>query len=381
MTKIGMKLCILCGRASRETIFYAPSLTTSFTVAKDLHSRYCLLPKSTGREVSSVHLREKPTLDPDSGEITKITGTISFKGSSQRHAFTLRTENRICPHCLQENKITQLPPYAGMANAFLLGIAGLPGTGKSVLLNAAFTGQSISSIRSALHGCRLETGLSAEDTTIDATQLAENNPLRLLKTVRVVTPQGKLAALLYLKDSPGELFDPKNFGSDAWERHFAPFAQCDAMLYAMDHRLIQAQGMVPDSKLGDPEPFLQKLPRHIPTAVVLTKADKLSDSLPLRTRDGRQILLNRASPIFQATPPRGEAIAQRMALDQQLILELVPSLTVSPLPHNDLVGYFTLSSGLDRSDGSFDYEPGYNQHLPLLFLLNALGLGSLIGKE
>ena len=70
-----------------------------------------------------------------------------------------------------------------------------------------------------------------------------------------------------------------------------------------------------------------------------------------------------------------------MALDQQLILDLVPSLTVSPLPHNDLVGYFTLSSGLDRSDGAFDYEPGYNQHLPLLFLLNALGLGSLIGKE
>lgn len=380
MIQIGTKLCLRCGRTSRETVFYSAHLSTRFTVAKDLRGRYCLRPESPDLEISQAQLTAPPTLDPDSGEITQIAGSITFKTDKTPHTFTLRHWNRICPHCLQSNTITQLPPYAGMANTFLIGIAGLPGTGKSVLLNAAFTGKSVMPLQKALSGCRLETGLSPVDISIGATQLEGSNPLQLLKVVRVIDPRGKLTALLYLKDSPGELFDPENFGSDAWERHFAPFSQCDAILYAMDHRLILAQGLTPDSQLGDPDPFLQQLPRHVPTAVVLTKVDKLAQKLPLRTRDGAQILLNAASPVFRATPPQGEAIAQRMALDRQLILDLVPSLSLSPLPHNDLVGYFTLSSGQDREDGSFDYDLGYNQHIPLLFLLNALGLGTFVGR-
>lgn len=90
MTRIGKKLCILCGRESRETVFYSSNLTTSFFVEKSLSGRCCLRAKSTGQEVASVQLSEKPALDRDSGEIVKITGRIFFKGSNAPRQFTLR---------------------------------------------------------------------------------------------------------------------------------------------------------------------------------------------------------------------------------------------------------------------------------------------------
>lgn len=250
-----------------------------------------------------------------------------------------------------------------------------------MLLRSAFTGKSILAIRQALGTFRLETSLSEEYGLPEATQLAQSDPLHLLKVLRVVNPQGKLAALIYLKDSPGELFDPERFGSDAWERHFAPFAHADAMLYVSDHRAIQAAGASSQQEAGDPHPFLQELPHNIPTAIVLTKADKLAEHLPLYSQDGNRLLLNRASPIFHGTSPRLEAVSQRMVLDRQLLMEMIPYLSLSPLAHSEQTACFTLSSGVDEPHGQFDYGAGYNQALPFMFLLNALGLGSFLDKE
>lgn len=381
MTPIGKTRCLLCGKISEETVFYSSPLSTSITVGRSLTGRYRLFAKSDGREVTAVWLNERPEVHPDSGQITKVVGALRFRDDEQPHPFLLRARNRVCPHCLEQGTVVQLPPGAGMAPTFLIGVAGLPGTGKSVLLRSAFTGKSIMAIRQALGSFRLEAGMSGEYEVPEATQLAQSDPLRLLKVLQVVTPQGKLAALIYLKDSPGELFDPEQFGTASWERHFAPFAHADAMLYVMDHRAVQAAGAPPQKEAGDPHPFLQELPRSLPTAVVLTKVDKLAGHLPLRSRDGRHLLLNRASPIFQGTSPQLEAVSQRMVLDRQLLLELVPYLSLSPLAHSEQAGYFTLSSGVDGAKGTFDYAAGYNQFLPFLFLLNAMGLGAFVGKE
>ncbi len=381
MTPIGKTRCLLCGKISGETVFYSSPLSASITVGRSRTGRYRLFAKCDDREVSSIRLSERPEVHKDSGQITKIAGSLCFRGDSQPHTFLLRSRNRVCPHCLAQGRITQLPPGAGMVPTFLIGVAGLPGTGKSILLRSAFTGKSVMAIRQALGSFRLETGLSSECEVPEATQLAQSDPLHLLKVLQVVDLQGKLTALIYLKDSPGELFAVKNFGSELWESHFAPFVHADAMLYVMDHHAVQAAGIVPSEEAGDPHPFLQELPRNIPTAVVLTKVDKLAAQLPLRSRDGQRLLLNRASPIFQKTSPRLEAVSQRMALDRQLLLELVPYLSLSPLTHSEQAGFFTLSSGVDGANGTFDYAAGYNQFLPFLFLLNALGLGSFVEKE
>ncbi|HIY05681.1 MAG TPA: GTPase domain-containing protein [Candidatus Evtepia faecigallinarum] len=381
MTPIGKTRCLLCGKVSGETVFYASPLSASIAVGRSRTGRYRLFAKSDGREVAAAWLSERPEVHKDSGQITKIVGALRFRDDEHPHPFLLRSRNRVCPHCLERGTVTQLPPGAGLAPAFLIGVAGLPGTGKSVLLRSAFTGKSVMAIRQALGSFRLEAGMSSEYEVPEATQLAQSDPMHLLKVLRVVDPQGKLTALIYLKDSPGELFDPEKFGTESWEKHFAPFVHADAMLYVMDHHAVQAAGAPPPQQTGDPHPFLQELPRSIPTAVVLTKADKLADHLPLHSRDGQRLLLNRASPIFQKTSPQLEAVSQRMALDRQLLLELVPYLSLSPLAHSEQAGYFTLSSGVDGPKGSFDYAAGYNQFLPFLFLLNAMGLGCFAGKE
>lgn len=381
MTPIGKTRCLLCGKVSGETVFYSSPLSTSITVGRSRTGRYRLFAKCDDREVDRIWLSERPEVHKASGQITKIIGALRFRGDDQAHPFLLRSRNRVCPHCLERGTVTQLPPGAGLAPTFLIGVAGLPGTGKSVLLRSVFTGKSVMAIRQALGSFRLEAGMSSEFEVPEATQLSQSDPLHLLKVLRVVNPQGKLTALIYLKDSPGELFDPENFSTESWERHFAPFVSADAMLYVMDDHAVQAAGIVPPKGAGDPHPFLQELPRNIPTAVVLTKVDKLSGHLPLRSRDGRRVLLTRASPIFRETSPQLEAVSQRMALDRQLLLELVPYLCLSPLAHSEQAGYFTLSSGVDEANGAFDYGAGYNQFLPFLFLLNALGLGSFVEKE
>ena len=111
---------------------------------------------------------------------------------------------------------------------------------------------------------------------------------------------------------------------------------------------------------------------------MLTKTDQLVEYLPLRNSSG-DVLLNRASPIFHTI--RAQEIPQQMLLARHLLLQMLPSVAVSSLSSNELAGYFFVSSGRERKDKTFDYNVGYNQHLPFLFLLNALGLGSFLREE
>lgn len=377
MTNIGQTLCLVCGQSSYEQMFYYSALNVVITIARNWRHQYAIFASTSEGKTIFSQLHEKPVVDKDSGTILKLKLDLAVRGSNTRHAVTLHARNRICPHCLRKGRIIQLPPLAGQAPTFYIGLLGLPSVGKSVLLNAAFTGKVVSILNQSLHGCKLETGISQELLQIEATQLSAD-AMRLLKTVRVVTPTGKLAAVLHFKDSPGELFDPEKYGSKPFENHFETFSQCDALLYVADHRQVQAEGMPQGALSWDPDRFLQELPRNLPTAVVLTKTDQLTEHLPLRDRSG-DVLLNRASPVFR--PIREQEIPQQMLLARHLLLRILPSVSVSSLSSNELTGYFLVSSGSERKDKSFDYSVGYNQHLPFLFLLNALGLGSFFREE
>lgn len=377
MTNIGQTLCLVCGQISCEQVFYYSTLNVAITIAKNWRNQYAVFASTSDGKTLFVQLHEKPTIDKDTGTILKLKLELAVRGNSTPHSVTLHARNRICPHCLRKGHITQLSPLAGQAPTFYIGLLGLPSVGKSVLLNAAFTGKVVSILNQALHGCKLETGVSQESLQIDATQLSAD-AMGLLKTVRVVATNGKLVAVLHFKDSPGELFDPEKYGSKAFENHFETFGQCDALLYVADHHQVQAEGLPQGTLPWDPDRFLQELPRNLPTAVVLTKTDQLVEYLPLRNSSG-DVLLNRASPIFRTI--REQEIPQQMLLARHLLLQMLPSVAVSSLSSNELAGYFFVSSGRERKDKTFDYNVGYNQHLPFLFLLNALGLGSFLREE
>ena len=193
MTNIGKTLCLVCGQISCEQVFYYSTLNVAITVAKNWRNQYATFASTSDGKTLFVQLHEKPTIDKDTGTILKLKLELAVRGNNTPHSVTLHARNRICPHCLRKGHITQLPPLAGQAPTFYIGLLGLPSVGKSVLLNAAFTGKVVSILNQALHGCKLETGVSQESLQIDATQLSAD-AMGLLKTVRVVATNGKLVA-------------------------------------------------------------------------------------------------------------------------------------------------------------------------------------------
>lgn len=155
MTNIGQTLCLVCGQISCEQVFYYSTLNVAITVAKNWRNQYAAFASTSDGKTLFVQLHEKPTIDKDTGTILKLKLEL-----------------------------------AGQAPTFYIGLLGLPSVGKSVLLNAAFTGKVVSILNQALHGCKLETGVSQESLQIDATQLSAD-AMGLLKTVRVVATNGK----------------------------------------------------------------------------------------------------------------------------------------------------------------------------------------------
>lgn len=159
MTNIGQTLCLVCGQISCEQVFYYSTLNVAITVAKNWRNQYAAFASTSDGKTLFVQLHEKTTIDKDTGTILKLKLELAVRGNNTPHSVTLHARNRICPHCLRKGHITQLPPLAGQAPTFYIGLLGLPSVGKSVLLNAAFTGKVVSILNQALHGCKLETGL------------------------------------------------------------------------------------------------------------------------------------------------------------------------------------------------------------------------------
>lgn len=368
------------------------------------------IPKDARHEVKKIHRKN--------GVLSALTVHSRWSGGSRQRE--LKDWHRICPYCFhgasgssQQGIRQPLLPLAGLYPSYFLYTLGSPASGKSTWISA------ISSRAGSSKAARLMTkgsfsSLEAEQRTT-AHLPTSVDEISLKKTFLIQSSKGRVQAILFCFDTAGEFLLNRQEDRPHLDRITRMIlSQADGLLCFYDTRsLVASQELEPfvshrEPCQGDPLNVIAQLQAHtdqIPRMInILTRADELwtaaaagkgirADALCLpdpashvyltsqaQLRERRQRrqavrpMLLADSPLLREELQLGgqEILLRHMALSRAFLQEACPEILA------DRNANFVLSSGrpVEGTELGFDYRAGINVHLPMVYLLNSLGLVS-----
>lgn len=289
--------------------------------------------------------------------------------------------NRVCPYCLKKHnpEIVHLMDDAGFYPSFTLAEIGISETGKSTWKTAVTTVQIEKAI-SKLAGKNYKIEIVKAHMAKKKDAHAPNAIVDLKYNVMRFKKNKKVLANLYLIDTAGEFCvetlsstneftELVSFLNDYADGVFAfydpRFVTNECMnKYKSKRKEISGDFRVVFSQLHEPT---------VPVAIVMTGADCI---LTAMKEQAEGVMMNEKSPIITVNSPLFHNVGfskEEISKYIMLVYDFFDNATQLVGGRKENEAYFLVSSG-SMSEKQFDYTHSYNVGLPLVWMMNQLGI-------
>ena len=328
-----------------------------------------------------VKVVDKPFVDVTDGVPENIEVTILPMESLDFETLVFSDLNRACPYCFKKGDVHLLPYYMGMADSYLIGMAGLMQAGKSSYAGCITSVDVQDDIARAVNG----DVISKRTGNVKSPKATGTGVLDLTHCFFIRCKKGGAARkheiAVYFMDVGGETFTRgKELLTDEFQMKFILTLKkyADAILLFHDDRDITNTGREVSQQMGEYDSLINmivnRVSHHIPLLCCLNKADRIRDAIcggkdwvimknnvPVITKD---------SPLFRKTQP-GEYASMIKHMTAAYIF--MKAFVKSSVTIRQNMPCFFFSSGKSSGDRLL-YDEGFNNLYPILYLLKKWGI-------